>query len=68
MGDGLFNCRDPRRAAVVPWATFNGFLELMARPPRREMVGVERASLCQVALALFIQGLQTVPGGKEVRG
>ena len=73
---GTFDCCDARQAAATLWATLNGALELMEHPLRREMLGVEREALYQVALETVIRGLQArgsvpAPGedaGKEVRG
>jgi AcrR family transcriptional regulator len=65
--DELFNCPDPRGAAVVLWATLNGLLELLAHPLRRKMVGIEPESLYEGAFDMLIQSLQTAPDSEEVR-
>jgi AcrR family transcriptional regulator len=75
IDDGMFDCCDARQAAATLWATLNGVLELMEHPLRREMLGVEREALYQVALETVIRGLRArgavpTPGensAKEVR-
>jgi TetR/AcrR family transcriptional regulator len=61
IDEGTFRCCDVRPAASILWATLNGVLDLMEHPLRREMVGVERELLCQVALETILRGLQTSP-------
>ncbi|MCX7681465.1 MAG: TetR/AcrR family transcriptional regulator [Anaerolineae bacterium] len=56
--EGVFHCQSPRQAATILWATLNGVLELMAHPLRREIVGIERATLYREALETFIRSLQ----------
>jgi AcrR family transcriptional regulator len=76
IDDGTFDCCDARQAAATLWATLNGALELMEHPLRREMLGVEREALYQVALETVIRGLRArgsvpAPGedtAKEVCG
>ena len=63
--DGLFGHCGAQQAAAILWATLNGILELMEHPLRREMVGVDRESLLQTALEIFVGGLQTT-GSREV--
>jgi len=58
IDEGAFRCCDVRQAASILWATMNGVLQLMEHPLRREMVGVDRRSLYQTALAVMIEGLQ----------
>ena len=57
--DDLFDRLNPRRAAVVLWATLNGLPELLADPLRCKMVGIERESLYRAAFEMFIQSPQT---------
>jgi AcrR family transcriptional regulator len=56
--EGKFAGCDARQAAATLWATFNGVLELMEHPLRREMIGVEREALYQMATETVIRGLQ----------
>jgi AcrR family transcriptional regulator len=59
MRDGQFGCCDARQAAATLLATLNGVLQLMEHPLRREMVGVEREALYEIALDTVIRGLRT---------
>lgn len=56
--EGVFHCRDPRQAAAILWALFNGVLELMSHPLRRDMIGVSTETLYRTALDAFIRGLR----------
>lgn len=60
--DGQFVCCNVRQAAATLLATLNGVLQLMEHPLRREMVGVEREALYEIALETVIQGLRTTKG------
>ena len=55
---GMFRRCAVRPAASILWATLNGALELMEHPLRREMVGVAREELYQVALDTVVRGLR----------
>jgi len=71
IDDGTFDCCDAQQAAATLWATLNGALELMEHPLRREMLGVDREALYQVALETVIRGLRargTVPAPGEDSG
>jgi AcrR family transcriptional regulator len=68
IDDGTFDCCDAQQAAATLWATLNGALELMEHPLRREMLGIDREALYQVALETVIRGLRargTVPAPGE---
>lgn len=58
---GLFQCRDPQRAACIFWASLNGALQLMEHPLRREMVGVGEEVLYQSSVDTVIRGLKAAP-------
>jgi len=61
--EGVFADCEPRQAAATLWATLNGVLELMEHPLRREMLGVERETLYQVATEIVMRGLQVASKG-----
>jgi len=67
IDEGEFPACDVRPAAGILWATLNGVLELMEHPLRREMVGVERELLCQIALETVIRGLRLPAGRTDTR-
>ncbi len=58
INEGVFACRDARQAAAALWATVNGALELVEHPLRRELVGMGREALYQMAVEIVIRGLQ----------
>ena len=59
--EGVFHRCEVQPAASILWATMNGVLELMEHPLRREMAGVEREALYQVAVETVIRGLRVPP-------
>jgi len=63
--NGLFEHCEANQAAATLWATMNGVLELMEHPLRREIVGVECETLCQIALETIIRGLKTPLGNDK---
>ena len=56
--EGLFVCCDARQAAATLWAAFNGVLELMSHPLRRDMVGVSTDTFYRTALETVVRGLR----------
>ncbi len=56
--EGLFACCDARQAAATLWATFNGVLELMSHPLRRDMVGVSTDTFYRTALETVVRGMR----------
>jgi AcrR family transcriptional regulator len=61
---GLFECRDPRKAACGFWASLNGVLQLMEHPLRRELVGVDEDVLYRSTMDTVIRGLRAAATGK----
>ncbi len=55
---GLFQIKDPRRAAGSVWAALNGVLVLMAHPLRRQMLKTDLETMFQATLDLVIAGLK----------